>query len=86
MVDNLLEDKKGRTGATRLSGRLTRTVVLGSIAVAFGIYWLARSYGVDISELVDYLKTSLAFVLFFALFGVLAGMLIWLIRASRRRD
>ena len=85
MVDNLLEDKKGKTGATRMSGRLTRTVVLGSIAVAFGVYWLAQSYGVDTAELLDYLKTSLAFVLFFALFGMLAGMLIWLIRASRRR-
>ena len=85
MVDNLLEDKKGKTGATRLSGRLTRTVLLGSIAVAFAIYWLADSYGVDTAELLEYLKTSLAFVLFFALFGVLAGMLIWLIRTSRRR-
>ena len=85
MVDNLLEDKKGKTGATRMSGRLTRTVVLGSIAVAFGVYWLAQSYGVDTDELLDYLKTSLAFVLFFALFGMLAGMLIWLIRANRRR-
>jgi hypothetical protein len=85
MVDNLLEQKKGRTGATRLSGRLTRTVLLGSIAVAVAVYWLAESYGVDSAELFEYLKTSLAFVLFFALAGVLAGMLIWLIRTSRRR-
>lgn len=85
MVDSLLEDKKGKTGATRISGRLTRTVLLGSLAVAFGVYWLAQSYGVDTSELLDYLRTSLAFVLFFALFGVLAGMLLWLIRMSRRR-
>jgi apolipoprotein N-acyltransferase len=85
MVDSLLEDKKGKTGATRLSGRLTRTVLLGSVAVGFGIYWLARSYGVDTAELFGYLKTSLAFVLFFALFGVLAGMLIWFVRMSRRR-
>lgn len=85
MVDSLLEDKKGKTNATRLSGRLTRTVLLGSVAVAFAIYWLAQSYGVDTAELLGYLKTSLAFVLFFALFGILAGMLIWLIRISRRR-
>lgn len=85
MVDNLLEDKKGKTGATRLSGRLTRTIVLGSIAVAFGLYYLAESYGVDTAELLEYLKTSLAFVLFFAVFGMLAGLLIWLIKASRRR-
>lgn len=85
MVDSLLEDRKGKTGATRISGRLARTVLLGALAVAFGIYWLADSYGVDTGELLDYLRTSLAFVLFFALFGVLAGMLIWLIRMSRRR-
>ena len=85
MVDNLLEDKKGKTGATRLSGRLTRTILLGSVAVAVGLYYLAESYGVDTAELLDYLKTSLAFVLFFALFGMLAGLLIWLIRTSRRR-
>ncbi len=85
MVDKLLEDRKGKTGATRTSGRLTRTVVLGSIAVAFGLYYLAESYGVDTAEMLDYLKTSVIFVLFFAGFGMLAGMLIWLIRASRRR-
>ena len=85
MVDNLLQDKKGKTGATRLSSRLTRTVLLGSVAVAFGLYYLADSYGVDTAELLDYLKTSLAFVLFFAVFGMLAGLLIWLIKASRRR-
>lgn len=85
MVDSLLEDKRGKTSATRMSGRLTRSVLLGSVAVAFAIYWLAESYGVDTSELLEYLKTSVVFVLFFALFGVLAGMLIWLIRSSRRR-
>lgn len=85
MVDNLLRNKTGKTGATRRSGRLTRTVLLGSIAVAFAVYWLADSYGVDTAELFEYLKSSLAFVLFFALFGVLAGMLIWLIRMGRHR-
>ena len=85
MVDNLLEDKKGKTGATRISGRLARTVVLGSVAVAFGLYYLAQSYGVDGAEMLDYLKTSLAFVLFFAVFGMLAGLLVWLIKSSRRR-
>ncbi len=84
MVDSLLEDKRGKTAATRVSGRLARTVFLGSVAVAFAVYWLAESYGVDTSALLDYLKTSLAFVLFFALLGILAGVLIWLIRVSRQ--
>ena len=85
MVDNLLQDKKGKTGATRLSSRVTRTVLLGSVAVAFALYYLADSYGVDTAELLDYLKTSLAFVLFFAVFGMLAGLLIWLVKALKRR-
>lgn len=85
MVDSLLDDKKGKTGATRLSARLTRSIVLGSLAVALAIYWLADSYDVDMSQLLDYLKTSLVFVLFFALIGIVAGMLLWLVRVSRRR-
>ena len=85
MVDSLLDDKKGKTGATRMSARLTRSIILGCVAVSVAIYWLAQSYDVDMSELFEYLKTSLAFVLFFALIGILAGMALWLIRVSRRR-
>lgn len=85
MVDSLLDDRKGKTGATRLSARLTRSIVLGSLAVALAIYWLADSYDVDMSELLGYLKTSLVFVLFFALIGFVAGMVLWLVRVARRR-
>ncbi|MEM8768719.1 MAG: hypothetical protein AAGE43_14825, partial [Pseudomonadota bacterium] len=65
MVDSLLEDKSGKTPSSRLSSRLARTIVLGSIAVAVALYWLARSYGVELDELLGYLKTSLLFVGFF---------------------
>lgn len=85
MVDSLLDDKKGKTGATRMNARLTRSIVLGCVAVGFGIYWLADSYEVDMAELFDYLKTSMAFVAFFAFFGILAGLVLWLIRMARRR-
>lgn len=84
MVDSLLGRKSG-TVRSRIGARLVRSVVLGSVAVAFAIYWLAESYGVDWRELLGYLKASLAFVLFFALAGVLAGLLIWLIGRLRRR-
>ncbi|HEY5647499.1 MAG TPA: hypothetical protein VIS76_16225 [Pseudomonadales bacterium] len=86
MVDSLLGTKKAGPGKSRLGARIARTVVLGSVAVAFGIYWLARSYGVDLEELLDYLKASLAFVLFFALAGALAGLVIWLAGRLRDRD
>ncbi len=85
MVDSLLEDKTGKTPSSRLGSRLARTIVLGSIAVAVALYWLARSYGVELEELLGYLKTSLLFVGFFALFGILAGLTLYLIRSFRRR-
>jgi hypothetical protein len=88
VVDSLLRDKKGATPETRISGRLTRSVLLGSVAVAFSIYWLADSYGVELDELLGYLRTSVMFVTLFALAGVVCGGLIWLIRrwlAGRRR-
>ena len=86
MVDSLLGTKKGGVGKSRNSARIARTVVLGSIAVAFGIYWLARSYGVEAAELLEYLKASVAFVIFFALAGVLAGLVLWLVGWFRRRQ
>ena len=84
MVDSLLGKKNGGKSVRR-GGRLIRTIVLGSVAVAFAIYWLARSYGVDMEELLTYLKASLAFVAFFALVGILAGALLWLLRLWRMR-
>jgi len=85
MVDSLLGNKKGGTARSRFGARLVRSVVLGSIAVAFGIYWLAESYGVDTRQLVEYLKASAAFVLFFVLTGVLAGLVIWVVGWFRNR-
>ena len=85
MVDSLLGRKPGSRLPSGAGARLARTIVLGTIAMAFALYWLARSYGVDWAELLDYLKASLAFVLFFAAAGVLAGLLIWLIGIFRRR-
>lgn len=83
MVDSLLGNKSGK-GSGKASARLTRTVVLGTVAVAFAIYWLARSYGADTEELLTYLKASIAFVAFFALVGIAGGLLIWLFRWFRR--
>lgn len=85
MVDSLLGRKKGGPAPSGAGARLARTVVLGSIAVAFAVYWLAQSYGVDARELLDYLKASAAFVLFFGLAGVLAGLVIWMIGRFRGR-
>lgn len=85
MVDSLLGNRKGKGPGSGMGARLVRSVVLGSVAVAFAIYWLAQSYGVDWRELLDYLKASIAFVLFFGLAGVLAGLVIWMIGRFRGR-
>lgn len=79
MVDSLLA-KKSPGGPVRSGGRLARTIVLGTVAVAFAIYWLARSYGVDTAELLTYVRASVVFVAVFAAAGCAAGVLLWLIR------
>lgn len=81
MVDSLLDPKTAKRG--RAAGRLTRTILLGTVAVAFALYWLADSYGVDTTELLSNLKTSLIFVVVFVGAGILGGVLLWLLRRAR---
>lgn len=82
-----LEDKLQNADAVRrrLAGgrqpagfnhrRLVRTLLLGTVAVAASVYWLAREYGVDMRELAGYLGASILFVILFAALAV-AGALI----------
>lgn len=74
MVDSLLTSNRVKTS------RLGRTIVLGSVAVAFSIIWLADSWGVDRAELWDYFLTSVLFVGAFVAVGVFAGLLFWLVK------
>ena len=88
-----LEDKLQKADAVRrrLAGsgqprgfnqrRLARTLLLGTLAVAASVYWLAREYGVDMRELAGYLGASVLFVILFAALAV-AGALVW--RALKR--
>ena len=60
--------------------RLVRTIALGTVAVAFAIYWLALEYGVDTDELVGFLGLSVLFVggiVGLALFG---GFVLWIVK------
>jgi hypothetical protein len=81
MVDSLLDPKTTKRG--RAAGRLTRTILLGTVAVAFALYWLADSYGVDPADLIKNLKTSLLFVAVFVGMGIVGGVLLWLLRRLR---
>jgi high-affinity Fe2+/Pb2+ permease len=69
-------------------GRLARTVVLGAVAVAFAIYWLAAELGLDREELLGYAAGSLLLVGVLVVLGMVLGALVWLARraAERRRD
>jgi len=72
-----------RPGAA--SQRLSRTILLGALAVVFGIAWLARELGLDRDELLDYLTTSLVLVGGLVTLALIGGALIWLFRWFRRR-
>jgi len=63
---------------------LARTVLLGCIAAALGIWWLGRAYEVDNAELLGYLFSSVAFVAVTAILGVAGGAALWLVRRRRK--
>ena len=72
----------------RNHARLTRTILLGSVAVALAIAWLADAYDVETRDLLSALRASLGFVGIFAALAVLGGLLLGLGRsfvAKRRR-
>ena len=64
------------------ASRLGRTIVLGAIAAALGIWWLGRAYDVETPQLLRFLLGSVVFVLVAAVLA-LAGAAVF--RAVRRR-
>lgn len=71
--------------------RLVRTVLLGTIAAALGIWWLGRAYEVETSRLLGFLLASILFVVGCITLAAVAGVaLSWLRRRgpanARRRS
>ena len=65
------------------ASRLGRTIVLGAIAAALGLWWLGRAYDVEPSQMLRFLVLSVVFVagsMTLALVGALA------LRTLRRRS
>ena len=60
--------------------RLVRTIALGTVAVAFAIYWLALEYGVDTDELVGFLGLSVLFVALIVGLALLGGFVLWIVK------
>lgn len=63
---------------------LARTVLLGCIAAALGIWWLGRAYEVDNEELLGYLFSSIAFVAVAAILGIAGAAALSLLRRRRK--
>ena len=64
---------------------LARTVLLGCIAAALGIWWLGRAYEVDNEALLGYLWSSIVFVAATAVLGIAGAAALWLVRRRRRK-
>ena len=65
--------------------RLVRSVLLGAVAAALGIWWLGRAYGIEAAELLGFVFGSIAFVaVSIALAGAVAAAAFWLRRRIRR--
>lgn len=60
--------------------RLTRTVLLGTVATIAAIVWLGEQYGVERDVIVAFLGTSALFVGLLILAGLGGVLLLWLIR------
>ena len=60
---------------------LARGVLLAATTAFLGIVWLAREFDINTEELVDFLATSVGFVIGIAIF---AGILVGIIRLFRR--
>ncbi|MDH3643301.1 MAG: hypothetical protein OES38_14460 [Gammaproteobacteria bacterium] len=71
-----------RLGAGKRN-RLGRTILLGTVAVAFALFWLARELELDRDELLGYLATSVLFVAVLIACAVLGAGLLWLIKRLR---
>ena len=63
--------------------RLPRTILLGTAAVAFALWWLVREFELDVAELAGFLGVSLMFVLGAALLGAVGFGLLLLVRRWR---
>lgn len=79
------EPTRGRLVRGGASGRrLTRTIVLGAVAVFLAIYWLADQMGLDREELLGYALTSLMLVGVLVVLALAAAVLLRLIKRLLR--
>ncbi len=63
--------------------KLLRMVIMATLALGFGLYWLTDSFGIERGELLGYAGASLGFVAALALFAVVAGSALAWVRRRR---
>ena len=80
-----LEALRQRRGPRRGGGsyRLPHTILLGTAAVVFALWWLVREFELDVDELLGFLGVSLMFVLGAALLGMFGFGVLLLLRRLR---
>lgn len=76
--------RRNRRPPARKRNRLVRTILLGTLAVAFALIWLARELDLDRDELLGYLATSALFVAIPIGFGIVGAAVLWLLKRARR--
>jgi hypothetical protein len=57
----------------RRRGRLARTILLGTVAVAFSLFWVARELELDTEELLGFLGASAVFVGLMVILGLVGA-------------
>ena len=73
-----------RRRESRRRGRLARTILLGTVAVAFALFWLARELELDRQELMGFLGTSALFVGLMVMLGLVGAALVLVVKRLGR--
>lgn len=74
-----------RAALEQRSRRVARALLGGMVLVVLGIGYLSSELGLDRRELLEFAEVSVLMTLTFGVPGVLAGVLIALLRRRRRR-
>jgi len=74
-----------RAALEQRSRRVARALLGGMVLVVLGIGYLSSELGLDRRELFEFAEVSVLMTLTFGIPGVLAGLLIALLRRRRRR-
>jgi hypothetical protein len=69
---------------SRRRGRLARTILLGTVAVAFALFWVARELELDTQELMGFLGASAVLVGLMVILGLVGAAAVLIFRRFGR--